>query len=154
MPQSSTSAVFTQLAACLHSLHDAIKGERHRETFVTHSHFTSTETLHKDSLTLPPCCDCRSIPTSPVLYTVNIQRLQCIVYHTELPNGSIIQSALTEKSHFCTHIQQSGNVWCRLLFAVRCCFCGHNNNYKPIKLYNIYIMGKSTIDHHRLHPNQ
>lgn len=28
LPQSSTSAVFTQLAACLHSLHDAIKGKR------------------------------------------------------------------------------------------------------------------------------
>lgn len=28
MPQSSTSAVFTQLAGCLHSLHDAIKGEQ------------------------------------------------------------------------------------------------------------------------------
>lgn len=29
VPQSSTSAVFTQLAGCLHSLHDAIKGEQH-----------------------------------------------------------------------------------------------------------------------------
>lgn len=29
LPQSSTSAVFTQLAACLHSLHDAIKGKWH-----------------------------------------------------------------------------------------------------------------------------
>lgn len=29
VPQSSTSAVFTQLAAGLHSLHDAIKGEQH-----------------------------------------------------------------------------------------------------------------------------
>lgn len=27
LPQSSTSAVFTQLAACLHNLHDAIKGK-------------------------------------------------------------------------------------------------------------------------------
>lgn len=33
LPQSSTSAVFTQLAAFLHSLHDAIKGEQHCELF-------------------------------------------------------------------------------------------------------------------------
>lgn len=32
LPQSSTSAVFTQLAACLHSLHDAIKGKCSFET--------------------------------------------------------------------------------------------------------------------------
>lgn len=39
MPQGSTSAVFTQLAACLHSLHDAIKGEQPREPFfLTRSH--------------------------------------------------------------------------------------------------------------------
>lgn len=36
VPQSSTSAVFTQLAGCLHSLHDAIKGEQHPlEPFAT-----------------------------------------------------------------------------------------------------------------------
>lgn len=38
MPQSSASAVFTQLAACLHSLHDAIKGEQHCQPLLTHSH--------------------------------------------------------------------------------------------------------------------
>lgn len=31
MPHSSTSAVFTQLAAYLHNLHDAIKGEQHHD---------------------------------------------------------------------------------------------------------------------------
>ena len=37
MPQSSTSAVFTQLAACLHSLHDAITGEQCCEPLLTYS---------------------------------------------------------------------------------------------------------------------
>lgn len=36
VPQSSISAVFTQLAGCLHSLHDAIKGEQHCYPFWNH----------------------------------------------------------------------------------------------------------------------
>lgn len=35
VPQSSTSAVFTQLAGCLHSLYDAIKGEQHCQPFLS-----------------------------------------------------------------------------------------------------------------------
>lgn len=42
MPQSSTSAVFTQLAACLHSLHDAIKGEQRCEPLLTSRHSRPT----------------------------------------------------------------------------------------------------------------
>lgn len=39
VPQSSISAVFTQLAACLHSLHDAVKGEPHLwGTWTNHKH--------------------------------------------------------------------------------------------------------------------
>jgi len=60
VPQSSTSAVFTQLAACLHSLHDAIKGEQRHEPLFLCSLLQTGVTQHDDSLTYPPRCCRRS----------------------------------------------------------------------------------------------
>lgn len=114
MPPSSTSAVFTQLAACLHSLHDAIKGEQHREPFFVCCLFVCFTGSHSQPVSVSTI-----IPSAAVaihksqtffcfphnthqlsFWTVNLQRPQCSVCHTATSEGSMILCSLAQKSHF------------------------------------------------------
>uniref|UniRef100_A0A667X754 Protein phosphatase 1 regulatory subunit 21 n=1 Tax=Myripristis murdjan TaxID=586833 RepID=A0A667X754_9TELE len=110
MPQSSTSAVFTQLAACLHSLHDAIKEMS--------KHYNQKATLEQELPTvtqkLRTTTECLLGSLGSLTNSTGKPRPQSVPYREALSNRRILTSSTESREGLTQQVQQSQEKIARL----------------------------------------
>uniref|UniRef100_A0A3Q4MUB5 Protein phosphatase 1 regulatory subunit 21 n=1 Tax=Neolamprologus brichardi TaxID=32507 RepID=A0A3Q4MUB5_NEOBR len=108
MPQSNTSAVFTQLAACLHSLHDAIKEMS--------KHYNQKAVIERElpTVTQKLCTTTECLLGSLGSLTSCTGKPQSVPYREALSNRRILTSSTESREGLTQQVQQSQEKIARL----------------------------------------
>uniref|UniRef100_A0A3Q0SSL6 Protein phosphatase 1 regulatory subunit 21 n=1 Tax=Amphilophus citrinellus TaxID=61819 RepID=A0A3Q0SSL6_AMPCI len=108
MPQSNTSAVFTQLAACLHSLHDAVKEMS--------KHYNQKAVIEQElpTVTQKLCTTTECLLGSLCSLTSCTGKPQSVPYREALSNRRILTSSTESREGLTQQVQQSQEKIARL----------------------------------------
>ncbi|TKS85428.1 Protein phosphatase 1 regulatory subunit 21 [Collichthys lucidus] len=143
VPQSSTSAVFTQLAACLHSLNDAIKGESTIATFFSNNldFFTSPGYSPRGSTVALNPLQAESMlankkKAAAYIHAIKKPRPQSVPYREALSNRRILNSSTESREGLTQQRSHLAKIYNQALWTVQprmsqCVSRVYNNRDKP-----------------------